>query len=469
MIDSLTDEQKAMVPVWLKKYRDIGLSTELSTNSLSQLEVFSIVDDLYDFLGRDKPIKIYVDSPYLMLMSYGIMKVICNKECPINIHKSFSDDQLWGQLSDQLWEQLQDQLRSQLWGQFSGQLSDQLRDYLWGQLDDQLSDQLGGQLWGQLSDQLREQLWEQLQDQLDDQFSDQLWSQLWSQLGGQLWAQLRGQLIDQLWGQLSDQLGGQLWDQFSDQLREQLRDQFSDQLSDQLWAQLRGQLRGQLWAQFSDQLRDKLRGQVGNIWWCQYYAYYVCFYDFLSKIADIGDKSKNIQLANDMLNLGMILPYGGIVFISKRPFHIHINENGDIHCDNDLAVKYKDGWGMACWRGIRIPEWYVLEKEKITIKTIQEEKNAEYRRIQLEIFGIDRYLKETKARCLDKSSYGELYKINSDPEDLVFVKVKNSTAEPDGSFKDYFLSVPPNMKRAHEAVAWTFGLEEFEYCPEMET
>lgn len=47
-----------------------------------------------------------------------------------------------------------------------------------------------------------------------------------------------------------------------------------------------------------------------------------------------------------------------------------------------------------------------------------------------------------------------------------FVRVINSTPEPDGSYRDYWLSVPSNMRRAREAIAWTFGLREEEYAPE---
>jgi hypothetical protein len=49
------------------------------------------------------------------------------------------------------------------------------------------------------------------------------------------------------------------------------------------------------------------------------------------------------------------------------------------------------------------------------------------------------------------------------------VKVANSTPEADGSFKDYFLRVPPNMERARQAVAWTFDMDENEYAPEVQT
>ena len=45
------------------------------------------------------------------------------------------------------------------------------------------------------------------------------------------------------------------------------------------------------------------------------------------------------------------------------------------------------------------------------------------------------------------------------------VEVRNSTPEPDGSRKTYFLRVPPTVRTAREAVAWTFGLGAVEYRP----
>ena len=49
------------------------------------------------------------------------------------------------------------------------------------------------------------------------------------------------------------------------------------------------------------------------------------------------------------------------------------------------------------------------------------------------------------------------------------VEVVNSTPEPDGSRKTYFLRVPPTITTAREAVAWTFALGAGEYRPAVET
>jgi hypothetical protein len=38
------------------------------------------------------------------------------------------------------------------------------------------------------------------------------------------------------------------------------------------------------------------------------------------------------------------------------------------------------------------------------------------------------------------------------------VEVINATPEADGTHKHYFLQVPPEMRTAREAVAWTYGL-----------
>jgi hypothetical protein len=44
--------------------------------------------------------------------------------------------------------------------------------------------------------------------------------------------------------------------------------------------------------------------------------------------------------------------------------------------------------------------------------------------------------------------------------DLVAIELVNSTPEPDGSFRTYWLRVPPHVRRCREAVAWSFGLAE---------
>lgn len=68
-----------------------------------------------------------------------------------------------------------------------------------------------------------------------------------------------------------------------------------------------------------------------------------------------------------------------------------------------------------------------------------------------------------------KDDFGTLYRVEvPGDEDICVVKVLNATPEPDGTFQDYFLRVPPYVQTAREAVAWTFDMEEG-YAPVAQT
>ena len=64
---------------------------------------------------------------------------------------------------------------------------------------------------------------------------------------------------------------------------------------------------------------------------------------------------------------------------------------------------------------------------------------------------------------INEDDFGKLIRITHNNISHFFVKVINGTAEPDGSFKEYYLKVPPDMDTAKEAVAWTYGLHPDDY------
>jgi hypothetical protein len=109
-------------------------------------------------------------------------------------------------------------------------------------------------------------------------------------------------------------------------------------------------------------------------------------------------------------------------------------------------------------------------EELFSLKDIDGTENIEARRLMIELYGLGRYLKDKRARLLQKDQYGELYFMSqSGDEEIVVVKVINSTPEPDGTYREYFLRVPVSVRTAREGVAWSFGMEEYEYAPKLET
>lgn len=169
------------------------------------------------------------------------------------------------------------------------------------------------------------------------------------------------------------------------------------------------------------------------------------------------------------------------------------NEEGRLHADNEPAWKsptriiwYKDGrrhgidadiFGSITYyyENIRIPtKFYQAMKnpDLLTVEEVLRHPNAEVKYVGVKIIGYDKIKGHKNCKIINtcKKTGMELFKIyNIFADPVCILKVINSTPELDGTFKDYFLTVPPTMKTAKEAVAWTFRMEPNDYAPSQET
>jgi len=163
-------------------------------------------------------------------------------------------------------------------------------------------------------------------------------------------------------------------------------------------------------------------------------------------------------------------PYERVALISERPIELHRDEAGRLDRADGPALAYSDGFALYSWRGMPVPAEFLDRLESLTPSQIRHEENAELRRVMLEFYGYDRYLAESNAAPLHRDETGVLWRIPlADDEDVVMVEVVNSTPEPDGTNRTYWLRVPPETRTAREGVAWTFGLDTDTYAPVTQT
>ncbi|MEU3205312.1 DUF6745 domain-containing protein [Streptomyces cyaneofuscatus] len=175
-------------------------------------------------------------------------------------------------------------------------------------------------------------------------------------------------------------------------------------------------------------------------------------------------------LAEVARNAGWWWPYERAVVISERPEVLHRDEAGRLDHGAGPALAYRDGFALYAWRGMPVPAAFLAELASLTPQRIREEENAELRRVMLEFYGYDRYLTESGAEPVHRDETGILWRIALDgDEDVVMVEVVNSTPEPDGTHRTYWLRVPPATRTAKDGVAWTFGLDGAAYAPVRQT
>ncbi|MFJ9320047.1 DUF6745 domain-containing protein [Streptomyces globisporus] len=183
-----------------------------------------------------------------------------------------------------------------------------------------------------------------------------------------------------------------------------------------------------------------------------------------------GHGDRLAGLAEVARNAGWWWPYENAVVITERPDVLHRDEAGRLDHGEGPALAYGDGFALHAWRGMPVPAAFLDELSSLTPERIRAEENAELRRVMLEYYGYDRYLSESGAEPVHRDETGILWRIALDgDEDVVMVEVVNSTPEPDGTNRTYWLRVPPTTRTAKDGVAWTFGLEGAAYAPVRQT
>ena len=91
--------------------------------------------------------------------------------------------------------------------------------------------------------------------------------------------------------------------------------------------------------------------------------------------------------------------------------------------------------------------------------------NQEIRRRVIEEIGIETFMQEVSATTLDVDGADRLMAFGAPHTDeQVYLCLKDASTP-----REYVLRVPPDMERVRQAKAWSFGIAEHEYAPEIET
>lgn len=152
------------------------------------------------------------------------------------------------------------------------------------------------------------------------------------------------------------------------------------------------------------------------------------------------------------------------------PVEVHLDERGRFHRMDGPAVVWRDGCALFAVEGRFAGDPAILfAPESLTVAQVRDEPDPGVRRALLAQYGPERVMQQS-GRMVCRDAYGELWRAEQfDGEPLTMVRVINSTPEPDGSHKIYWLRVPPHTRYPREGVAWTFGLTPSFYSPSVET
>ncbi len=190
--------------------------------------------------------------------------------------------------------------------------------------------------------------------------------------------------------------------------------------------------------------------------WIYTYQYYI---DILK--LEIDDKArKGLDIMKRLCdNSGFHYVYDTFAVICDRPEKISLNDNGEVHCEDGPAIRYRDGFEIYAIDGHIVSKLIVMTPEKITTDMIQQEGYAEVSRIMIERYGLSKYLVDTGAKILDM----DFLSLNGSATRIL---VEDTNGQKwligsDGSTKrTYNMSAPREAKTCKEAHSLMSGFDE---------
>ena len=221
-----------------------------------------------------------------------------------------------------------------------------------------------------------------------------------------------------------------------------------------IWASVRDSVRASVgdsvWASVWDSVWDSVYGQHDANW--------LAFYKFFRDECGLNEQTEKLNGLTELCeSAGWALPHQNICWVSERHCLVARDDHGRLHSLTGPALLYPDGWGVYAVHGTRIPETWITDPKSLTAKVALTWPNVEQRRAACEILGWENVLRELDAKTIDRDEdpmIGELVEVTiPDVGKEKFLRVVCGTQ------RRFALPVPPQMKTALEANAWTYAVD----------
>jgi len=468
LINILSEEQKEKFIEYREKWINIGLSIEPANRKIAE----RAINELYILADIEKPKKIvWCGSPFSQEL---VRTIILDKNRLHSVSASVSAS-VMASVRSSVWDSVNSSVWASVWASVSASVREAVRS--------SVRDSVNSSVRDSVRDSVNSSVWDSVRDSVMDSVSASVWEDVREGVNSYVWSSVRASVGDSVSASVRKAVRSSVRDSVSASVRSSVRDSVRDSVSASVWEDVREGVNSYVWssvrASVGDSVWDSVWDSASESAYGQHDADWLAFYEYFREVVGLKKQTEKLVGLIDLAkSAGGASPHKNICLVSERHCVLNRDEHGRLHSIEDAACMYPDGWAIYAIHGVRIPEYVVKFPEKITIELIEIEENSEIKRVMIDQYDRDfigRYLQDSGAKLIDVDidQYGrplELYiKYLKNDEAIVMVKVQNSSLEPDGSRKNYFLRVPPHINKAKEAVAWTFEETIQTYKPAIET
>jgi len=265
-------------------------------------------------------------------------------------------------------------------------------------------------------------------------------------------------LEKQLTAQIEKQIKVSLWRRLERRLNYELR----PKLESWIWSQVRNQLLQDLLLEDEDFVNFSDLPYISISY--SNSTSKACLLDFCISVlgckTDLAKWQVFESVARDLS--GGVFLYKTALIACTRPTLLRFDNEQRLHTEGFPAVQYTDGYSLYSYHGVTLPEEYgKLYPKDWRAQWLLAERNAELRRVLIQVMGYCKIAEELQAEEIDKWQEYSLLKIENEinVETIYLLKM---TCPSTG--RVHILRVPPDISSTRQAICWVnWGVDPEEF------
>jgi hypothetical protein len=159
-------------------------------------------------------------------------------------------------------------------------------------------------------------------------------------------------------------------------------------------------------------------------------------------------------------------------YVAVKPDVVKVDDQRRLHCEDAPAFAWLDDIRDYYWRGVHVPDAWIIDRKSLTPEIALSEQSIERRRAACEILGWDAILHKLGAVSIDRDGdpqIGELVEVKLPGEGGDKITARYLRVQC-GTGRKFAVCVPPTVNTAIEAQSWMLGLPSADFTkPEVRT
>jgi len=241
-----------------------------------------------------------------------------------------------------------------------------------------------------------------IRNNISNNINDNIRNNIWNNISNNI----SNNINDNIRNNINDNIRNNIGNNISNNIRDNINDNISNNISNDIRSKIRSKIRSNIWDNIrnniSDNISDNIRNNIKETKfnyietysWCQHDINWVAYYKYYEKYG-LLPYDRNFEIFNIWYDLacscGWCYTFENIVFVCEKPCELHINDEGMLHKDGGMVLKYSDGYGIYMLNGVKVPEYLAVTPEaNLELDFFKKEKNVDVKAEFIRKYGISR-------------------------------------------------------------------------------